>query len=194
MSAVIEKPKHVHEVKQMGCLAKHWFIARPQPLLQGVFVKNLLLSGIEYFNPMVTTSRRCGRGGMRVIHEPFLRGYVPIRLKSPEERTVIERTPGFLQLMRSGPERFVVFTDYGINLIARLTESTVKDRKKLAFEIGDQVRVIEGPFASFPGIVEELPKEERRKVGAAFYKIKVAVNIFGRSTPLELESWQVEKA
>ena len=63
---------------------------------------------------------------------------------------------------------------------------TAKVKRKVGFEIGDQVKVLDGPFASFNGLVEELDFEKGR--------VKVAVTIFGRATPMDLDFDQVEKA
>lgn len=68
-----------------------------------------------------------------------------------------------------------------------------KDSLRIVFGIGDQVTVTNGPFASFPGIVEQGLDIAIEKLDASM-RIKVAVNIFGRATPVDLEYWQVAKA
>jgi transcriptional antiterminator NusG len=72
------------------------------------------------------------------------------------------------------------------NILNRVEESVEKPRPKTLFEPGEAVRVTDGPFADFNGVVEEVNYEKNR--------LRVAVIIFGRSTPVELEFGQVEKA
>lgn len=68
----------------------------------------------------------------------------------------------------------------------KISESEDTERPKVSFDVGETVKINDGPFLNFSGVIEE--------IDPARGKLKVTVNIFGRSTPVELEYWQVEKA
>jgi len=69
---------------------------------------------------------------------------------------------------------------------AQISESEETEKPKVHFEVGETVKINDGPFLNFSGVIEEIEPERG--------KLKVTVNIFGRNTPVELEYWQVEKA
>ena len=94
----------------------------------------------------------------------------------------IQKVTGFLGT-KGNP---VPVSEKEINkIMGRIKEGTLAPKTQISFDIGEQVKVCEGPFASFSGLVEEVDEEKSR--------LKVSVSIFGRPTPIDLEYNQVEK-
>ena len=127
------------------------------------------------------------RRGKKVTTERrFMPGYVLVRMEMSDEGyhliISINRVTGFL-----GPQgRPMPMRDAEVNqILNRVQEGEEKPRTLIHFDIGEQVKVIDGPFASFNGEIEQIDEEKAR--------LRVAVSIFGRSTPVDLEYSQVEK-
>ena len=127
------------------------------------------------------------RRGKKVQTERrFMPGYVLVKMQMTDEAYHLvmgtNRVTGFLGPMgRPTPLR-----DSEVErLISQVAEGVERPRPAITFEIGEQVKVTDGPFESFTGMVEEVDEVSAR--------LKVAVSIFGRSTPVELEYAQVQK-
>lgn len=128
------------------------------------------------------------RRGQRVNTErKFFPGYVLAKLQMNDNVWhLIKDTPKVSGFLGSGGNKPVPISNAEAErLLKQLTEGVGTARPSIIYDIGEEVKVIDGPFASFNGIVEEVDEDKA--------KLKVSVSIFGRATPVELEYAQVEK-
>ncbi len=128
------------------------------------------------------------RGGQKAISERrFFPGYVLVEMEMNEETWHLvkntNKVTGFVGGTASKPTP--ISQAEVDKIMAQMQEGVEKPRPKVLFEVGEVVRVKEGPFTDFNGSVEEVNYEKNR--------LRVSVTIFGRATPVELEFGQVEK-
>lgn len=128
------------------------------------------------------------RGGQkRKSERKFFPGYVLVQMDLADDTWhLVKETPRVMGFIGGTADRPAPITNAEAEaILQRVQSSTEKPKPKTIFEPGEMVRVIDGPFNDFNGVVEEVNYEKSR--------LQVAVLIFGRSTPVELEFSQVEK-
>lgn len=122
----------------------------------------------------------------------FYPGYILVHMKLLDDKNqlidrawyFIRETPGLIGFI-GGDRPVPLKPDEVDSILAQIEERQEKVAPKVAFERGETVKVNDGPFQNFTGVIEEIDPERG--------KLKIAVSIFGRSTPVELEYWQVER-
>jgi transcriptional antiterminator NusG len=126
-------------------------------------------------------------GQQRKSERKFFPGYVLVQMEMTDETWhLVKDVPKVMGFIGGTGDRPAPISEKEANaILQRVQEGVEKPRPKILFEPGEVVRVIDGPFNDFTGVVEEVDYEKSR--------LKVSVLIFGRSTPVDLEFGQVEK-
>ncbi|WP_434051534.1 MAG: transcription termination/antitermination protein NusG [Roseibium sp.] len=127
------------------------------------------------------------RRGRKVDTErKFFPGYVLVKMDMTNEAFhLIKDTPKVTGFLGADQKPMPIPEKEALRIMNQVQEGVDRPKPSITFEVGEQVRVSDGPFASFSGLVEEVDDERAR--------LKVAVSIFGRATPVELEFGQVDK-
>lgn len=127
-------------------------------------------------------------GHKRRSERKFFPGYVLVEMEMNDDTWhMVKETSKVLGFIGGKADKPAPITQKEVdNIMRRVEEGAEKPRPKVLFDAGEVVRVTDGPFKDFNGVVEEVNYEKNR--------LLVAVQIFGRSTPVELEFYQVEKA
>ncbi len=177
-------------------IKKRWYVLHAYSGFENYVVRALTeriqLNGVEdRFGEIIVPTEEVieMRGGQkRKSERKFFPGYVLVQMEMDDNTWHLVRSvPRVLGFIGGTAERPAPITDKeAMSILQRVEDSEHKPKPKVLFEPGEVVRVIDGPFADFNGVVEDVNYEKSR--------LSVSVSIFGRSTPVELEFSQVEKS
>lgn len=178
----------------MVITASKWYVVHTQTGAEAKVKANLLtraetagMSSVihQIFIPTEKISE-VKAGKKKISERKFFPGYILIQMELTDDSWYLVRnTPGISGFVGSG-KKPISLSEAEVNQILRQQEEkTAKPKPKVEFGVGEGIRVKEGAFANFNGTIEEINPNRG--------KLRVLVSIFGRSTPVELEYWQVEK-
>ncbi|MFK8036495.1 MAG: transcription termination/antitermination protein NusG [Hyphomicrobiales bacterium] len=175
-------------------MAKRWYIVQAysnfENKVAAAIMERVASAGLEdQFEQVVVPTETVVevRRGRKVDTErKFFPGYILAKIDLTDEAFhLIKNTPKVTGFLGSENKPMPIPEAEAMRILQQVQEGVERPKPSISFEIGEQVRVSDGPLASFSGHIEEVDEERAR--------LKVAVSIFGRPTPVELEYTQVEK-
>lgn len=147
------------------------------------------LGAEEYFGKVLIPSEtvvELKKGERRTSTRKFFPGYVLVQMELNNDTWhIVKETPKVTGFVGGGTAPTPIPDEEVSKITTRMEEGVERPKPKVEFEVGETVRVIDGPFLNFTGVVEDVKPDKG--------KLKVMVSIFGRTTPVELEFIQVEK-
>lgn len=172
----------------------NWYVVHTQTGVEAKVKANLEsradLAGLKHLihQVLIPTEKvsEVKEGKKRITERKFFPGYILVEMELTDDSWyLVKNTPGISGFVGSGRNP-IPLSEGDINqILHQQEEKTSKPKPKVEFTVGENVRVKEGAFTNFNGTIEEINPDRG--------KLKVMVAIFGRSTPVELEYWQVEK-
>lgn len=175
-------------------MAKRWYIVQAYSNFERKVAEDIkskvVANGLDHlFDDVLVPTEKVTevRRGRKVDAErKFFPGYVLVKMELTDETFhLIKNTPKVTGFLGADNKPQPIAEREAMAILQQVQEGVDRPKPSVSFEIGENVRVSDGPFASFSGVVEEVDEERAR--------LKVEVSIFGRPTPVELEYGQVEK-
>ena len=175
-------------------MAKHWYVIHTQTGYEDRIKKALeskVKAGLskdsitQVLVPIEQVSEIKG-GKKRISQRKFFPGYILVEMELTDESWyLIKSITGVTGFVGAGSKPLPLNNEEVDTILRQAKDAKEKPTPKVIFDKGENIRVNDGPFTNFNGTIEE--------VNLAKGKIKVMISIFGRATPVELETWQVEK-
>ena len=171
---------------------KHWFVVHTYSGHEDRVKKNLeqrmkLMDAEDEISQVIVPTEdevEVRSGQRRTVTKKILPGYVLIQMGvSDQSWNIVRNTPGVTGFVGSGSKPVPLREEEINQILKQMVAET--PRVKVGFDVGQSVRVTEGPFTDFMGIVDE--------INAGKGKVKVLLSLFGRETPVELDFLQIEK-
>jgi len=182
-------------MREQATMAKRWYVVHVYSGFEKKIAQQIKEQAAQkglgdQFDEILVPSEEVTevRRGQKINSErKFFPGYVLVKMEMSDEAWhLVKDTPKVTGFLGNKNKPSPITEAEAQRIVNQVKEGVDKPRKPaVVFEIGEQVRVADGPFASFSGHVEEVDEQRAR--------LKVAVSIFGRPTPVELEFGQVEK-
>jgi transcription termination/antitermination protein NusG len=175
-------------------MAKHWYVIHTQTGYEDRVKKSLeskVKAGLakdtiaQVLVPIEQVSE-IKAGKKRISQRKFFPGYILVEMELTDESWyLIKSITGVTGFVGAGSKPLPLKEDEVDTILKQAKDAKEKPTPKIVFDKGENIRVNDGPFTNFNGTIEE--------VNLTKGKIKVMISIFGRATPVELETWQVEK-
>jgi transcriptional antiterminator NusG len=174
-------------------MAKAWYVVHTYSGLEEKAVVSLQqritkANMNEFFGEILIPSEEVTqtiKGEKKTKQKKFFPGYILVQMELNNETWQLVKNTSKITGFVGGSMNPPAISDEEVNnLTYRIKEGSLTTKSQISFNIGDQIRVVEGPFLNFNGVIEEVKPDKQ--------KIRVLVSIFGRSTPVELDFNQVE--
>lgn len=175
-------------------MAKHWYVIHTQTgyedrvktILEAKVKNGPAKEAVTQILVPIEQVSEIKAGKKRISQRKFFPGYILVEMElSDETWYLIKSIPGVTGFVGAGSRPLPLKEDEIETILKQAKDAKDKPTPKVTFEKGEAVRVTDGPFTNFNGTIEE--------ANISKGKIKVMISIFGRATPVELETWQVEK-
>lgn len=176
-------------------MAKHWYVVHTysgyEQKAKKALEERIKQHGVEQFFEEVLLPQEnvveVKKGVKKTSKRHFFPGYILVRMELNEATWhIVKGTPKVTGFVGGSMNPPIVPDEEIARITSQIEEGTLKPKSRVEFEKGENVRVTSGPFSTFAGIVDEVNEGKG--------KLRVLVSIFGRSTPIELDFTQVEKA